>query len=100
MTNTTIPIVDISDSNADAPKELLAAATSHGFVYVENNAAGVDPETIESVFKLSKDFFSQPLAVKEESAIKSNEAGGNVGWLKQGVEKLDPATQKKADVKE
>lgn len=95
-----IPIVDISESNPDAAEQLLTAASTYGFVYVQNNQAGVSPALIADIFSLSRDFFSQPVEAKEEAAIKSNAAGSNVGWLRQGVEKLDPATQKKPDVKE
>jgi hypothetical protein len=38
--------------------------------------------------------------VKEQVSIASNKAGKNHGWLSQGIEKLDPKTQKRADVKE
>ncbi|QIW94840.1 hypothetical protein AMS68_000358 [Peltaster fructicola] len=95
-----IPVIDISTSNPAASRELLAAASTHGFVYVENNHAGISPPLLDELFALSKNFFALPLDLKEQVAIKSNSAGDNVGWLKQGVEKLDPATQKKPDVKE
>lgn len=95
-----IPVIDISSTNAAASEELLSAASTHGFVYIENNDTGISSSTIDELFALSKKFFSLPVEVKEQAAIKSNEAGSNVGWLKQGVEKLDPATQKKPDVKE
>ena len=52
------------------------------------------------MFDISKKFFAAPESVKEEVAIHSNKAGKNHGWLSRGVEKLDPATQKRPDVKE
>jgi isopenicillin N synthase-like dioxygenase len=52
------------------------------------------------MFELSKEFFHSPLEQKEAVSISSNKAGKNHGWLSQGVEKLDPATQQRPDVKE
>jgi len=96
-----IPIIDISPSNTNAPRELLSAASRYGFVYVENNAeAGISPQSINEIFELSKEFFAAPLEEKETVSIASNKAGKNHGWLSRGVEKLDPATQKRPDVKE
>ncbi|KAL1590182.1 hypothetical protein WHR41_01325 [Cladosporium halotolerans] len=99
--NASIPIIDISPSNPDAPQQLLSAASKYGFVFVENNAAtGIPPQDIAKMFEISKEFFAAPVEVKQTAAIASNEAGKNLGWLSRGVEKLDPGTQKRADVKE
>lgn len=96
-----IPIIDISLANSKAPQELLSAASRHGFVYIENNAeAGISPQAIDEMFELSKRFFAAPIEEKETVSIASNKAGKNHGWLSRGVEKLDPATQKRPDVKE
>lgn len=99
--NASIPIIDLSPSNPDAPQQLLSAASKYGFVFVENNAAtGIPPQDIAKMFEISKEFFASPTEVKQTAAIASNEAGKNLGWLSRGVEKLDPGTQKRADVKE
>lgn len=96
-----IPIIDIGPQNANAPQELLSAASRYGFVYIENNAeAGISPESIHEMFELSQRFFAAPIEEKEAVSIASNKAGKNHGWLSRGVEKLDPATQKRPDVKE
>lgn len=95
-----IPVIDISSANAKAPQQLLSAASEYGFVFVENNDAGIAPQAIDRMFDLSRNFFSAPIHVKEQAAISSNSAGKNVGWLKQGVERLDPVTQRLPDVKE
>ena len=68
MSNVSIPVVDISPANKEAASQLLSAASSHGFVYIENNAAGVSPALIEDVFKLSKDFFALPIETKEQAS--------------------------------
>jgi len=95
-----IPNIDLRPINPDAPSQLLDAASKFGFVYIENKETGISPEDIDDMFQLSKSFFAAPKHVKEEVSISSNKAGKNHGWLSREVEKLDPATQKKPDVKE
>ncbi|KAF2772951.1 Clavaminate synthase-like protein [Teratosphaeria nubilosa] len=95
-----VPIVDIRASNPLAPKQLLAAAAQYGFVFIDNQETGISDNDTREMFQLSQNFFSSPASIKEEVSINSNKAGKNHGWLGQGVEKLDPATQKRADVKE
>lgn len=95
-----IPIIDMRSLNSDAPRQLLEAATGHGFVFIEPWDIGIEQADVDQIFKLSKNFFASPLDVKEEVSISSNKAGKNYGWLSQGVEKLDPATQRRPDVKE
>ncbi|KAF2161275.1 hypothetical protein M409DRAFT_69881 [Zasmidium cellare ATCC 36951] len=95
-----IPVIDISPANKNAPAELLDAACRFGFVFVANNEAGISPELISKVFDISTEFFALPNEVKQEVSIASNKAGKNHGWLSQGVEKLDPKVQVRADVKE
>lgn len=95
-----VPVVDLTPSNPDASCQLLDAAAKYGFVFIENNDIGISSRDINHLFTLSEDFFAAPVEVKEEVAIGSNKAGKNHGWLSRGIEKLDPATQKRADVKE
>ena len=95
-----IPVIDISSNNLNASSQLLEAAAKYGFVFIENDETGIPSKEISRMFELSKEFFASPVSVKEEVAISSNKAGKNHGWLSRGIEKLDPATQKRADVKE
>ncbi|KAK0332886.1 hypothetical protein LTR91_016445 [Friedmanniomyces endolithicus] len=95
-----IPVLDISPSNMNGPKQLLDAATKYGFVFIENNETGIAVEDIDHMFDLSKQFFDSPVETKQEVSINSNKAGKNHGWLSRGVETLDPSTQKRPDVKE
>lgn len=95
-----IPVIDISQSNPKAASQLLSSAATFGFVFVENNNAGIAPADIKQMFELSREFFAAPTEVKDEVAISSNKAGKNHGWLSRGVEKLDPKVQARADVKE
>jgi isopenicillin N synthase-like dioxygenase len=102
LSKANIPVIDISPSNPNAPEELLSAASKYGFVFIKNSPeiGGISPQDIAKMFELSKEFFAAPFQVKEEVSIASNKAGKNQGWLSQGIEKLDPKTQKRADVKE
>jgi isopenicillin N synthase-like dioxygenase len=95
-----IPVVDIRPGNREAARQVLDAATNYGFVFIENNDTGIDVKDIDHMFDLSQKFFASPEAEKDEVSIRSNKAGKNHGYLSQGVEKLDPATQKRPDVKE
>ncbi|KAI7229701.1 Clavaminate synthase-like protein [Hortaea werneckii] len=97
-----IPVIDLSPSNQHASSELLNAAAHYGFVFIANDPSttGLSTAEIDTIFSLSKQFFSSPAEIKEEVSIASNQAGKNVGWLSQGIEKLDPATQKRPDIKE
>lgn len=95
-----IPTIDISDRNANASQDLFNAAARYGFVFVENYDCGIPPASISHMFGLSQMLFASPLEVKQEVSIASNKAGKNLGWLCPGVEKLDPAMQKRPDVKE
>lgn len=97
---TGIPAIDISTGNDLAPQQLLDAAMKYGFVFIENNAAGIRPAEIERIFELSKQFFSLPKEVKQEFSLKSTAAEDNHGWINQGSESLDPARQKRPDYKE
>ncbi|GAB1741258.1 hypothetical protein NU219Hw_g6499t1 [Hortaea werneckii] len=97
-----IPVIDLSPSNPHASSELLNAAAHYGFVFMANDPSttGLPPAEIDKIFSLSKQFFTSPVKIKEEVSIASNQAGKNVGWLSQGIEKLDPATQTRPDIKE
>ena len=95
-----IPIIDIGDKNKNAASELLDAASQYGFVFIENGEGGISSKDIAHMFDISKEFFAVPEEIKQVVAISSNKAGKNHGWLSRGVEKLDPATQKRPDVKE
>lgn len=92
-----IPVIDLKSPNAAS--QLIDAACKFGFVFVANNDE-ISPELISCIFEISKTFFALPQELKQAVSIASNKAGKNHGWLSQGVEKLDPMVQKRADVKE
>lgn len=101
QTNISLPKINISPTNPSAPSQLLSAASTYGFVFIENTPdIGIPPAQIARLFELSQLFFAAPTDVKQAVAIGSKEAGKNHGWLSRGVERLDPAVQVRADVKE
>ena len=95
-----IPVIDISAANRNAAQEILDAAVRLGFVFIANNDAGIPASSIDEMFDLSKRFFALSVDTKQLVSISSNKAGKNHGWLQQGVETLDPATQTRPDMKE
>ena len=95
-----IPIIDIGPLVSNSPDAGAVAATigracrETGFFYVVGH--GVAPETVETVFAMSRAFFAQPLAAKQKAAFSG--PSGNRGWIKLGNEVLDPG--KPHDLKE
>jgi isopenicillin N synthase-like dioxygenase len=97
---TGIPAIDIRSSNPLASQQLLDATIKYGFVFIENNAAGVAPDEIGKMFELSRQFFALPQQTKQEYSIRSKEAANNHGWISERAESLDPTRQKRLGVKE
>ncbi|KAF2997168.1 hypothetical protein E8E13_005826 [Curvularia kusanoi] len=97
----TIPVIDISNPSEEVARQVLDAASTHGFLFIKNDGVAIPPKDIDDMFKLSKDFFSSPEEHKAEYAIHSEKAGGiNRGWVKMAGESLDPEGQKQGDPKE
>ncbi|THW09459.1 iron/ascorbate family oxidoreductase [Aureobasidium pullulans] len=85
-----IPVIDISPSNPEAAKQILAAAENNGFLFIENNAAaGMPPAKVDEMFDLSKKFFQGPVENKKECPTQNNR-----GWVSMQQETLDPGNQK------
>ncbi|KAI4954352.1 hypothetical protein J4E91_002065 [Alternaria rosae] len=96
-----IPVIDISASSEDVARQVLDAASTHGFLYIKNDGVTIPPQDIDEMFKLSKEFFAAPKEHKSEYAIHSEKAGGiNRGWVQMQGESLDPEGQKQGDPKE
>ncbi|KAK5019080.1 hypothetical protein LTR60_001242 [Cryomyces antarcticus] len=47
-----IPLIDISSASSETAKQLLDAASTCGFVFVNNNEAGIPPADIHDMFEL------------------------------------------------
>ncbi|KAF1933266.1 Clavaminate synthase-like protein [Didymella exigua CBS 183.55] len=99
--NTDIPVIDISNPSDEIARQVLDAASTHGFLFIKNDGVTIPPQDIDDMFKASKDFFSRSEEHKSEYAIHSDQAGGiNRGWVKMAGEALDPEGQKQGDPKE
>ncbi|KAH6642345.1 hypothetical protein C7974DRAFT_408909 [Boeremia exigua] len=97
----TIPVIDISNPSDEVARQVLDAASTHGFLFIKNDGVAIPPQDIVDMFKLSKEFFNSPEEQKAEFAIHSDKAGGiNRGWVKMAGESLDPEGQKQGDPKE
>jgi isopenicillin N synthase-like dioxygenase len=87
-----IPIIDIgplvgrSAGAADVAEAIGSACRETGFFYVVGH--GIAPELVDTVFKMSREFFGQPLAAKQRAAFSG--PSGNRGWIQLGNEALDP----------
>ncbi|KAI0119968.1 hypothetical protein GGR51DRAFT_495713 [Nemania sp. FL0031] len=100
MANTTsIPIIDISDSQGDQARiaeELVDAAAKHGFVYIRNTGRDISVSQVGQAFSISRTLFQSPLEDKQRCKIEKN----NQGWSGMHSETLDPKTQRVGDFKE
>jgi hypothetical protein len=47
-----IPVIDISSNDPSNAKALLDAASTYGFVFVENNHVGIPPGEIAQMFEM------------------------------------------------
>jgi isopenicillin N synthase-like dioxygenase len=87
-----IPTIDISDPTPAVAQQVLDAASTHGFLFVQQDGSLLPLEDIDNMFKLSARFFSQPTAQKSTHPIHSEAAGGiNRGWVTMAGEALDPS---------
>ncbi|KAF2633078.1 Clavaminate synthase-like protein [Macroventuria anomochaeta] len=99
--NTAIPVIDISKPSDEVARQVLEAASTHGFLFIQNDGVTIPPKDINDMFKLSEKFFSSSDEQKAAYAIHSDKAGGtNRGWVKMAGESLDPEGQKQGDPKE
>jgi hypothetical protein len=52
MTDSGIPIIDISDPSPDVARQVLEAASTHGFLFIKNDGVSIPPNNIDDMFKL------------------------------------------------
>jgi isopenicillin N synthase-like dioxygenase len=86
-----IPIIDFSIHNKPGGQEELGKQVAHvlktsGFMYVKNH--GIPQETIDAVFKTSKEVFALPYEVKSKKP-RSSKFEPSCGYVPMGSEKLD-----------
>ncbi|KAJ9654348.1 hypothetical protein H2198_006579 [Neophaeococcomyces mojaviensis] len=91
-----LPVFDISEPSERIAKQIVQAAHSYGFLYLDPNGTPLTEELVNREFELSKQFFSSPTSEKEHCKIGPD----NRGWTGMHNEILDPAKQRKGDFKE
>lgn len=89
-----VAIVDISKTNSKAAEELVQAASTLGFVFIEGSE--FTAEDVDEMFALSQQFFALPLKDKAQHPITPE----NYGYSRLNLEVLDPEHQPKGDPKE
>lgn len=96
MTSDTNPlkIIDISTVDDKTAEEMVGAAGSQGFLFIEGHT--FTQEEVDALFKVSKEFFELPNSYKSQFAIDHT----NHGYTNYGGENLDPSLQKQGDPKE
>lgn len=59
MSTSDIPVIDISSSSPEIAKEVLEAASTHGFLFIKNDGATIPPRDIDHMFDLVSSSCSQ-----------------------------------------
>lgn len=93
-----LPVLDISSgADSKSAQALLDAAVKYGFLYISPAGTTLTESLVDSVFEISKKFFTTAsLAEKQQCAINTE----NRGWFGLHNESLDPSNHKRGDFKE
>ncbi|KAL2048107.1 hypothetical protein N7G274_000018 [Stereocaulon virgatum] len=95
-TTAQIPVIDLSEADAQTADQLVKAVAEYGFVFVKGEEMDFTAQILNDTFALSKAFFASPVEEKEKGGIQAN----NIGWSSMHAETLDPKNQKRGDFKE
>jgi hypothetical protein len=52
MSQSEIPVIDISISTPEVAQQVLDAASTHGFLFIKNDGVTIPPKDIDDMFKL------------------------------------------------
>ena len=50
--NTNIPVIDISNPSDEVARQVLDAASTHGFLFIKNDGVTIPPQDIDDMFEL------------------------------------------------
>lgn len=50
--DTTIPVIDISTPSDEVARQVLDAASTHGFLFIKNDGVTIPPQDIDDMFSL------------------------------------------------
>ena len=89
-----LAVVDVSNINQKTGDKLVEAASTLGFVFIEGS--DFTQQEVDSMFDLSKQFFSLNYEQKNQVPITSQ----NYGYSRLNLEVLDPSNQPMGDPKE
>lgn len=70
MSQSTLPIIDISTHSPAIAQEVLSAASTHGFLFIKNDAKTIPQRDIDEMFALVRPFSSPPLNPFLNSQVK------------------------------
>jgi isopenicillin N synthase-like dioxygenase len=51
--DTTIPVIDLSNPSDETARQVLDAASTHGFLFIKNDGVTIPPADIDEMFKLA-----------------------------------------------
>jgi hypothetical protein len=52
MTTSEIPVIDMSNPSPEVAKQVLEAASTHGFLFIKNDGVTIPPKDIHDMFQL------------------------------------------------
>jgi hypothetical protein len=52
MASSDIPVIDISNPSPEIAKQVLEAASTHGFLFIKNDGVTIPPKDIDDMFQL------------------------------------------------
>jgi isopenicillin N synthase-like dioxygenase len=84
-----IPVISLAAPEAEVARQVRAACTAHGFLYVTDH--GVPQDLVAAQFDWAARFFALPEERKE--AIHLFKSTGKRGWEGLGAQKLDAGAQ-------
>lgn len=52
MSESNIPVIDISNPSPEVAQQVLDAASTHGFLFIKNDGVTIPPADIDTMFNL------------------------------------------------
>jgi hypothetical protein len=60
MSESAIPVIDISHPSAEVACQVLEAASTHGFLFIKNDGMTISTQDIDDIFALVRDSTTHP----------------------------------------
>ncbi|KAF3910899.1 hypothetical protein ABW20_dc0108202 [Dactylellina cionopaga] len=68
-----IPVINVSQIDAETADRLVDAAATFGFIFVELESTNIEYNNVQHMFELSKKFFASPPSEKAKCAITESD---------------------------